>query len=107
MIKQFLLFSLTFVFVQILHAQTFDTTIYSHLVAADSNAFITYAKSFGLNTAYDKASKTLFAKTKGWVYTKPLDGKSNNRYCDLVLIISTLNKEDKKLILKNATEYPD
>ncbi|NII29096.1 hypothetical protein HB364_28715 [Pseudoflavitalea sp. X16] len=106
MTKNFLLSILLLAFGQILQAQTFDTTTYFKLVTADKNEFITYAKSVGLTTDFDTASQALFAKTKGFVYTKPLGDKNNNEYYDLVLIVSTLSKENNKLILKNATENP-
>lgn len=107
MTKQFSLLTLLFAFGQILHAQTLDTTIYAHLLTADKNEFITYAKSVGLTTDYDSTSQTLFAKTKGCLYAKPLGDKNNNQYYDLVLIVSTLNKENNKLIIKNATGDPN
>jgi len=88
------------------NAQTFDVTTYSHLVKADQNEFIRYAKSVGLTTDIDTISQSLFAKTKGCLYTKPLGDKNNNEYYDLVLIVSTLDKENNKLILKNAKENP-
>ena len=94
-----------FVFVgQSLFAQTFDTTTYSHLVKADKDEFISFAKSVGLTTVTDTASQTLFAKTQGCLYAKPLGDKNNNEFYDLVLIVSTLDKKNNKLILKNAAE---
>ena len=72
---------------QSLFAQTFDTTTYSHLVKADKDEFISYAKPVGLTTVIDTASQTLFAKTKGCLYTKPLSDKNNNEYYDLILIV--------------------
>jgi hypothetical protein len=107
MIKQFSIFILLIFFGQLLHAQTFDTTTYFHLVNADKDKFITYAKSVGLTTEIDTASQSLFAKTKGCLYVKPLGDKNNNANYDLVLIVSTLNKENNKLILKNAIENPN
>ena len=56
--KQFALFNLLFVFGQILHAQTLDITTYAHLVTADKNEFIVYAKSVGLTTDLDTTSQT-------------------------------------------------
>ena len=89
---------------QNLFAQTFDTTTYLHLVKADKDEFILYAKAVGLTIATDTASQTLFAKTKGCLYAKPLGDKNNNEYYDLVLIVSTLDKKNNKLILQNAKE---
>lgn len=106
MIKQFSLLIFLFAFAQISHAQTFDITTYAHLVTADKDEFIKYAKSVGLETNLDSASQTLFAKTKGCIYAKPLDDKNNNQYYDLVLIVSTLDKENNKLIFKNALADP-
>jgi hypothetical protein len=91
---------------QELSAQAFDATVYSHLVRADPNEFIKYAKSVGLTTVFDSTSKTLFANTKGCLYTKPLGDKFTNENYVLVLIVSTLDKENNKLILKNAKENP-
>src|SRR5690242_4192836 len=105
--KQFSLLILLFVFGQILHDQTFDTTTYAHLLIADKDEFIAYAKSVSLTIDFDTTSQTLFAKTNGCIYTKPLSEKNNNEYYDLVLIVSTSNKGNNKLILKNATADPN
>jgi len=105
--KQFSIFILLIFSGLVLHAQAFDTTTYIHLVNADKDEFVTYAKSVGLTTEIDTASQSLFAKTKGCLYMKPLGNKNNNEYYDLVLIVSTLDKENNKLILKNAIENPN
>lgn len=89
---------------QHLIAQTFDITTFSHLVNADKDEFISYAKSVGLTTDFDATSQTLFATKKGCVYGKPLSDKNNNEYYDLVLVVSTLDKENNRLVLKNAKE---
>jgi hypothetical protein len=107
MAKQFSIFILLIFFGQLLYAQTLDTTTYFQLVNADKGKFINYAKSVGLTIDIDTASQSLFAKTKGCLYVKPLGGKNNNEHYDLVLIVSTLNKENNKLILKNAVENPN
>lgn len=104
MTKNLLLLMLSMLFEQILFAQTFDTTTYLHLVKADKDEFVNYAKSVGMTTDFDTASQSLFARTKGCLYTKPLGDKNNNEYYDLVLIVSTQNKENNKLILRNAIE---
>ena len=104
--KQFLIFILLLVFGQLLYAQAFDTITYSHLVKADKDEFITYAKSVGLTTVIDTVSQSLIAKRKGCLYIKPFGDKNNNEYYGLVLIVSTLSKENNKLILKNAIEEP-
>jgi hypothetical protein len=105
--KSLLALILVMSFGQFLFAQTFDTTTYSHLVKADKDEFLNYARSVGLTTDYDTASASLFAKTKGCLYTKPLGDKNNNEYYDLVLIVSTQNKENNKLILRDAKEMQD
>ena len=107
MTKSFLTILLFILAAQSLLAQTFDTTIYSHLVKADKDEFISFAKSVGFTIVTDTASQTLFAKTKGCLYAKPFGDKNNNEYYDLVLIVSTLDKKNNKLILKNATENPE
>ena len=104
--KMFFFISLTCC-IHFTNAQSFDTTTYSHLVKADKNEFIRYARSAGLATEIDTTSQSLFAKTKGCLYTKPLGDKNNNEYYDLVLIVSTLDKANNKLILKNAKENPE
>lgn len=88
-------------------AQTVDSATYLHLRSADKDEFISYAKKVGLATEYDTASQSLFAKTKGCIYSKPLGDKNNNEYYDLVLIVSTQNKENNKILLKGATEMTD
>lgn len=98
MTKRFSIFILLVFFGQLLQAQTFDTTTYFQLVNADKDKFITYAKSVGLTIDIDTASQSLFAKTKGCLYVKPWGDKNNNEHYDLVLIVSTLNKENNKLI---------
>jgi hypothetical protein len=103
-----LLALVSFVFLgQILFAQTFDSATYSHLVKADKDEFLSYSESVGMTTDFDTASQSLFAKAKGCLYTKPLGDKNNNEYYDLVLIVSTQNKENNKLILRDAKELPD
>jgi hypothetical protein len=106
MAKQFLLIILIIFLGQVLTAQSFDTTTYAHLLRAGKDEFVAYANATGLTTNIDTTAQLLFAKTGGCIYVKPLDDKSNNEYYDLVLIVSTLNKENNKLILKNAKEYP-
>jgi hypothetical protein len=107
MAKHFLLFISVIVYVQLLNAQTLNTTIYSKLLTSDKDEFITYAKSAGLATDIDTVSQSIIAKTSGCVFMKPLNEKNNNEYYDLVLIVSTLNKENNKRILKNAIENPN
>jgi|ERR1035437_1665812 hypothetical protein len=107
MTKNLLALILFLLFGQLLLAQTFDTTTYSHLVKADKDEFLSYAKSVGMTTDFDTASQSLFAKTKGCLYTKPLGDKNNNEYYDLVLIVSTQNKDNNILILRDAKELPD
>lgn len=88
-------------------AQNFDVRTFSNLVKSDKNEFIKLAESLGFTTNLDEASQTLFASKKGCVYGKPLTNKNNNEFYDLVLIVSTLDKENNKLILKNAKEDID
>lgn len=107
MTKQLSIFIFLILSGLILHAQAFNITTYTHLVNADKDEFITYAKSVGLTNEIDTASQSLFAKTKGCLYVKPLGNKNNNEYYDLVLIVSTLDKENNKMILKNAIENPN
>jgi len=91
---------------QNLLAQTLDTAIFSHLLNAGKDDFISYANSKGLSTSLDTAAEVLFAKTKGCIYAKPLGTKNNNQFYDLVLIVSTQDKANNKLIIKNAAEGP-
>ena len=87
-----------------LSAQKFDTKTYSDLVKANKEEFVTIAGAAGLKTDFDETSKVLFAGSKECLYSKPLSDTSNNEYYDLVLIVSTLDKTNNKLILKNAQE---
>ena len=106
MIKHFFIFILCTVFSQFLYAQAFDTTIYFRLVEANKDEFIKYAPSVGLTIVIDTVSQSVIAKRKGCLYIKPYGDKNNNEYYDLALIVSTLSKENNKLILKNAVEDP-
>lgn len=81
--------------------QKFDSTIYLHLLKSDKTEFISYAKSVNMTIDFDSTSNTLFAKTKGILFSKPLKEEGNNYY-SLSLIVSTLDKENNKTILKNA-----
>jgi len=94
-------------FAKPISAQAFDSATYSYLVKAEKDEFINYANSVGLTTVIDTLSQSLFAKKKGCLYMKPLSGKNNNEFYELVLIVSTLNKENNKLILKDAVEDPN
>jgi hypothetical protein len=91
---------------QSLLAQTLDTTIYRHLVTANKDEFTIYASSKGYSTSIDTAAEVLFAKTKGCIFAKPLGTKNNNQFYDLVLIVSTQDKANNKLIIKKAAEGP-
>lgn len=104
--KQFFISIALTVFGHFLFAQAFDTTTYTHLLNADRNAFIKYAGSVGLTIVVDTVSQSIIAKRKGCIYIKPYSDKNNNEYYDLALIVSTLHKENNKLILKNAAEDP-
>jgi|GEM_PF-6461355 len=107
MAKHFLLLPFFFLLGQMVFAQALDTATYSHLLKADKEEFLNYAKSIGLTTVFDTASQSLFARTKGLLYSKPLGDKNNNQYYDLVLIVSTQNKDNNKLILRDAKEVPE
>jgi hypothetical protein len=104
--RQFFISIVFTLFGHFVFAQAFDTTTYLHLVNADKNEFIDYAGSVGLTIAVDTVSQSIIAKRKGCIYLKPYGDKNNNEYYDLALIVSTLNKENNKLILKNAIEDP-
>jgi len=104
--KHLLLILFLMIIGQLTPAQTLDTVVYNRLVKANKDEFITYAKSVGLETAFDTASQTLFAKKKGCLYAKPLAQKGGNTDYELVMIVSTLNKENNKLIFKKAAENP-
>lgn len=106
MSKQFFISLVFTAFGQFAFSQAFDTTTYAHLVSADKNEFINYAESAGLTIVVDTVSQSIIAKRKGCIYIKPYSNKNNNEYYDLALIISTLNKENNKLILRNAVEDP-
>ena len=86
---------------QISHAQKIDTVIYEHLLHSDKIEFTSYAQSVGLKTDFDSLSNTLFAKTKGILFSKPL-GDKGNEYFVLEMIVSTLDKANNRLIIKDA-----
>ena len=106
MAKHLFIFIVCTVFTQFLYAQAFDTTTYSHLVEANKDEFIQYARSAGLTIVIDTVSQSVIAKRKGCLYIKPYGDKNNNEYYNLALMVSTLNKENNNLILKNALEDP-
>jgi len=83
------------------HAQKIDTVIYGHLLHSDKIEFTRYARSVGLKTDFDSLSNTLFAKTKGILFAKPLGDKGNEYYV-LEMIVSTLDKANNKIIIKDA-----
>lgn len=41
------------------------------------------------------------------MFIKPTGSKNDNQYYQLVLIVSTQNKENNKIILENAKENPE
>jgi hypothetical protein len=88
-------------FGQIAFGQKLDSTIYLTLLKADKEAFTNYAKSVGLTVELDSLSNTLFAKTKGILFSKPLADKGNDYYA-LNMMVSTLNKDNSESIVKNA-----
>ena len=92
---------------QSLRAQSLDIVIFRHLLTADKEEFLTYAKSARFITSYDTVSETLFANTEDCLYAKPTGTKNDNENYALVLIVSTRNKDNNKLILKNAREAPN
>ena len=95
-------------FVQISFSQAFDIKTFNELKKATNKIeFVSSAKAANLTVEEDLASECIFAKKKGCLYTKPLGVKSNNEFYDLILIVSTLNKENNKQILKNASEDPN
>ncbi|MFC4816793.1 hypothetical protein [Flavobacterium sp. GCM10023249] len=98
---------LIFFIAQNLAAQGFNKTHYLSLIKVDKNEFVTYAESVGMITEMDEISETLFARTKGCVFGKPLGTKNNNASYDLVLLVSTLDKSNNKLILDKAKEIPE
>ena len=82
-------------------AQKFNRKNYLDLMDADSTSFVEYAQQKGFVTNYDLKSKSLFAKSKGFVFTKPLVENGNEAYT-LTLIISTISKQNNRVILKDA-----
>ena len=101
-ISKYILFLLSsFIFNQLAFGQKLDRNIYFNFVKADSSEFIKYAQQIGFTTEYDITSKVLFAKTKGFVFGKPLAETGNASYV-LTLVVSTLDKENNKIILQNA-----
>ena len=86
---------------QISFAQKIDTAVYRHLLNADKDEFTKYAQSAGLTTEFDSLSNTLFAKTQGLVFAKPLAEPGNEAYV-LQMMVSTMDKENNKSILAGA-----
>ncbi len=91
----------------VISAQTLNEANYSRLLKSNVEEFISYAKSENFTTSIDSQVHMAFATKKGFVYGKPIDNSNDNDYYQLVLLISTLNKENNKLILKNAVENTD
>ncbi|MBB4800047.1 hypothetical protein HNP37_000086 [Flavobacterium nitrogenifigens] len=104
--KTFITF-IIIVFAQNFYSQSFDKKTYEKLLKSDKIEFVEYAKSVGLTIETDSISESIFAKRKGCLYLKPTGTKNDNEYYELALIVSTLNKENNKLILENAKENPE
>jgi hypothetical protein len=94
-------------FAQNLSSQTFDQSTYLKLLKSDKVEFIIYAKSINLIVETDSIAESIFAKKIGCLYVKPTGTTNDNKYYELVLIVSTLNKENNKIILENAIENPE
>jgi len=107
MINKLFSLALLILCVQSLRAQSLDTITFRHLLKADKEEFLSYAKSARLVTSYDTLAETLFAKTEDCLYAKPTGTKNDNENYALALIVSTRNKDNNKLILKNASEVPN
>ena len=102
-----ILFILSFVlYGQISYGQKLDTTVYLNFLRVDKIEFVTYAKSIGYKTSYDSTTNSLFAGVHGILFTKPVADTGNEDYY-LHLIVSTLDKGNNKLILKNTKKYLD
>jgi hypothetical protein len=82
-------------------AQKINRKNYLDLMDADSTNFVEYAQEIGFVTNYDVKSKSIFAKSKGYVFTKPLAENGNEAYA-LILVISTLSKQNNRVIIKDA-----
>jgi len=89
---------------QNLYSQAFDEETYLKLLNSNKIEFVEYAESRGLTIEIDSLAESIFAKKKGCLFTKPLGIKNNNDKYNLALIVSTLNKENNWIILKNAKE---
>lgn len=81
--------------------QTLDTIIYRQLFESKYVDFIDIAKSHGYSTSIDTVNNFLTAKTNGVIFFKEKPDTGTTEY-RLDMIVSTLNKENNKLILKNA-----
>ena len=95
------------VFVQNLYSQSIDKKTYEKLLKADKIEFVKYAKKVDLTIETDSISEFIYAKKVGCIYIKPTGTKNDNQYYQLVLIVSTQNKENNKIILENVKEDPD
>src|SRR6187402_2115658 len=95
---------ITIVFVQNSYSQSFDKATYERLVKSDKIEFVKYAKSVDLTIETDSMSESIFAKKEGCLYIKPSRTKNDNKYYQLVLIVSTQNRENNKIILENAKD---
>ena len=102
--NQLWLFTSIMLAIDISQAQTIDTTLCFSLIKSDPTEFIQYTKSAGFKVDTEATTQMLFAKRKGVLYAKPLDNKNDNANYKLQLVISTLNKENSSLILRNAKE---
>ena len=84
------------------YAQVFEVATYLHLLASNKDEFMSYTKSRGFSTNIDTTSHSLVAKKPGCLYLKPYGTENNNENYDLMLIVSTQEKENNKLIIKAA-----
>jgi len=98
---------ITIVLVQNLYSQTFDKQTYKKLLKSDKIGFVEHAKSIGLTVETDSISESIFAKKADCLFIKPTGSKNDNSFYQLVLIVSTKNKENSKIILENAKENPE
>ena len=100
-----LIFSFLFSFLIFLNlkssAQEVNMEVVQKLMASDSLGFVNTAQSSGLVITYDFLSRSLFAKSRGILYAKPLAEQGNEQY-RLRLIVSTLDKKNNSIVIGNA-----
>lgn len=84
-----------------------DLKIYRKLLKADKADFVKVGESLGLSTDFDSLSNIRFLQKQGFLFSKPMGEDTSASVYALHMLVSTLDKNNNKLILKSAKPVPD